>query len=546
MGRTKVYDLLPQTDRSTVQRNIDPAGLTTLTKWSGNAVIETTSPDSTITRNFLGPDPLASLQSMRSARTLITTPGGLARESHNVQKVTLADSSNPLSLVSFEDSNYVNYKLTARAYIDSLRMWITTSPEGRKDTVLVDSLNRIISHLVPGAEAIEYTYDSRGRIATVSQGSGPLQRTTQYSYNTEGFVSKIKNAVGDSVSFEYDLSGRLSREVLPGGQEVDYAYDADGNLDTLLPPGKPAHVFAYNPVGLDTLYSPPVLGAGTFHTASGYNLDQQLLKVNRPDGKAIDYVYDFAGRMDSIKVANGAYVFGYGPVTGRLDSIAAPGGIVNRFTYDGAFLTQADWDGPMTGSIHSTYDNDFRLSTQTVGGGWPIGFTYDQDGFRTTAGAMAYTWDAQGRLTSASLGIVHDTLIYDIFGQARQYAAVKGTDTLYRYYLTRDKLGRIQEKIETIGGTTHSYQYAYDARGRLTSVSIDSALWTSYTYDGNGNRLTRTRSGVTDTGTYDDQDRLTQYGSRHFAYNNQGDLERAFAPFDTLKRPMMPSGTCWE
>ncbi len=56
-------------------------------------------------------------------------------------------------------------------------------------------------------------------------------------------------------------------------------------------------------------------------------------------------------------------------------------------------------------------------------------------------------------------------------------------------YGTRDALGRIVTKTETVQGTTHVYGYSYDAVGRLTEVTTDGSATSHYEYDANGNRL---------------------------------------------------------
>ena len=70
-------------------------------------------------------------------------------------------------------------------------------------------------------------------------------------------------------------------------------------------------------------------------------------------------------------------------------------------------------------------------------------------------------------------------------------ASDKGTP-VYSVAVTRDNLGRIATKSETIGGKTTNYTYNYDASGRLTSVLQNGLIARSYTYDSNSNRLTAT------------------------------------------------------
>jgi RHS repeat-associated protein len=103
-------------------------------------------------------------------------------------------------------------------------------------------------------------------------------------------------------------------------------------------------------------------------------------------------------------------------------------------------------------------------------------------------------------------------------------AAAAGGSGLYAAQYTRDKLGRITQKVETVGGATDTYAYAYDTAGRLAEVKKNGAITASYTYDANGNRLTHTGPAGTTTGTYDEQDRLTQYSTATYAYTPNGEL----------------------
>ncbi len=64
----------------------------------------------------------------------------------------------------------------------------------------------------------------------------------------------------------------------------------------------------------------------------------------------------------------------------------------------------------------------------------------------------------------------------------------------------------------------------YDLAGRLTNVSKDDAPVSQYVYDANGNRLSYIGAGGTISGTYDNQDRLMQYGTTLYTYTANGEL----------------------
>ena len=58
----------------------------------------------------------------------------------------------------------------------------------------------------------------------------------------------------------------------------------------------------------------------------------------------------------------------------------------------------------------------------------------------------------------------------------------------------------------------------------MTEVRKGGVVQSSYTYDDNGNCLTKTVSGTPINGSYDDQDRLLSYGNASYAYTDNGEL----------------------
>lgn len=76
-------------------------------------------------------------------------------------------------------------------------------------------------------------------------------------------------------------------------RQIQYDYDENGNTTAITPPSKPVHQFDYTAVDLQQQYAPPaVTGISAPQTHYAYNLDKQLLQIQRPDGQAIDFVYD--------------------------------------------------------------------------------------------------------------------------------------------------------------------------------------------------------------------------------------------------------------
>jgi len=166
---------------------------------------------------------------------------------------------------------------------------------------------------------------------------------------------------------------------------------------------------------------------------------------------------------------------------------------------------------------------------------------------------MTITRDpATGLVTATDLGVIHETRTYDAYGAEQHYTVTANGATLYDVdYGTRDPLGRIVQKTETVQGTTHVYGYNYDVSGRLADVITDGSATSHYEYDANGNRLVG--PGLTASPAYDNQDRLLSYGDCTYAYKNDGSLQTKTCPsgtttydydaFGNLRGVTLPSGT---
>jgi RHS repeat-associated protein len=154
-----------------------------------------------------------------------------------------------------------------------------------------------------------------------------------------------------------------------------------------------------------------------------------------------------------------------------------------------------------------------------------VNFTYYADGLLTGAGSLTLARDpSNGLLTGTSLSSSGTTQSYNSFGEVSHFSANQGASAVLDIDYQRDDLGRIVQKTETVGGLTDTYAYGYDTAGRLTLVGKNGSTTASYAYDANGNRLSRTTPSTTETGTYDNQDRLLTYRTKTYTYTANGEL----------------------
>jgi len=239
-------------------------------------------------------------------------------------------------------------------------------------------------------------------------------------------------------------------------------------------------------------------------------------------------------------------------------------GAVERmdFTHDGAMTTGVTFTGAVAGSIAWTFDANFWITSESVNGN-AVNFTYDNDGRLKSAGDMTITRDSQNgfltgtALVNASVAIA-DSYAYSTFGETTSYNAKVSGASVFDVQYTRDAIGRIVTKTETIGGADGAggatvYEYSYDVAGRLVAVKEDGVTVSTYDYDANGNRITAVTRAGTFQGFYDLQDRMTKYGDADYTYTANGELLTKTDPagtttydydvFGNLGGVLMPDGT---
>jgi len=520
-GRTSTFQVEPLStgDRRQVNTAPDGSKQTKLFKTNGEEI--TNSADGTVTTLTEGPDPRFGMLSPVPEKVLVKIPSGLTSLTTTTRTATLTNSADPFSLTNLGTTVTQNGRTTTRQYVKSTQTWTTTSAESRTAIIQINAKGRPVLSQTQGLNPTAYTYDTRGRLSSFVVGAGADARTSTLSYDILGNLASITDAENRTTSFVYDLAGRVTSQTLSDGRIVNYSYDKNGNMLSLTPPGKSAHVFNYTGVDQESVYTPPKLSGVSTVTRYDYNLDKQLELITRSDNKTLDYVYDATkGRLTSLVIPRGNYTYGYHAATGQMNSITSPDNNALSFTYDGFLPVSETFSGEVNGSVTRSYDNNFWVTGINVNGS-NITYGYDNDGLLTNAGALALTRNTQnGLLSNTALGALSTTHQYSGFGELSAEQAMYNTTNLYGVSYTRDKLGRITQKVETVNGASQTLDYRYDLAGRLDQVSTNGTVTSTYAYDSNGNRSSHNGS----VGTYDEQDRLLTYGAASYTYTTNGEL----------------------
>jgi len=504
--------------------NTDPAGLQDISIVSHDGSRTDSTADGLVSSVVTGPEPRFLTTAPLPVSGQMTTPSGLSASFTRGRSVVLNGTGNPFSLSSLTDSWSVNGRIYTETFDKSQMRQTYQTAGGRQSTATVDAAGRPTSLQVGSLDALQLAYDSKGRLAAETQGSGTAQRTLGLAYGADGRLSGVTDTLQRTFSLAWDGAGRVVSQTLSDGRIVGFGYDANGNLTSVTPPGRPPHKFASTPVDLLLSYTPPDLGSGSTASTYSYDLDRRLTGIRRPDGKTVLFGY-LQGRLSSINFDGGTISMIYDPASGQVKTVSAPGGEMLTYAHDGPLPTKTSWSGPVAGSIESTFDSNFKLSVQTVNGQTPVGFQYDGDGLVFAAGDLGIFRDpGTGQDTGTLVGSALTSQLYNTFGELSSSSATYAGSEFFRNDYTRDAAGRITRKVETISGVSDTYDYSYDAAGRLTDVIKDGTLLSHYTYDANSNRISAQEGSTTTQGVYDDQDHVLSWGDMSYTYNAGGDL----------------------
>jgi RHS repeat-associated protein len=550
-GRTSTYRIENLSTGDERRTNTFEDGTTTLELMGTNGVTTTTERDGTVVTATQGPDPRFGMLAPLDKSVSISLPSGLASSATTTRSVSLADPQNLLSLTQETTTVTLNGRSFSTVYTAADRQYTDTTPENRTSTRSVDPQGRPTLIQSPGVAALNYQYDARGRLTTVTQGTGADARALALTYGTDGYVQTVTDAANQQVLYQRDGAGRVTQATLPGNRLLRFGHDANGNLTSLTPPGRPAHAFTYTPIDLESDYAPPPAGLSRANTGYQYNLDQQLTSVVRPDGIVVGLSYQPNGRLASITPsANGeAITYGYHATTGQLTSVATPA-VTLGYTFDGFLPRTETYGGALSGTVSLSYDSNFRVTGLSVNG-TNVTLAYDRDDLLTQVGALTLTRSpSTGFITGTTLGNVATTQSYSTFGELVSFTATASGSPQLSYTLAYDKLGRITTRSETLDGTTTTWEYGYDLAGRLAIVQQDGVVVREYGYDANGNR---THLNSLLMGSYDDQDRMLTYGTAAYTYGANGELQQKtdgaqvtqyrYDVFGNLKQVTLPDGT---
>ncbi len=434
---------------------------------------------------------------------------------------------NGLFDFQFTDTTTTNRNgLIQSTYDSGSKTWSTVTATGKTSVTQNDLLNRPIYSKIGNDTPIQYEYNSRGTLARMAQGN----RVTEYTYDSNGYLSSVRDPMNRVSSYTNDAAGRKLASVDAGGLRTEFGYDGSSNLTSIKNAMGILHEMFYTAIDMLTIYRSPEIGESSrdleFSYINGSLASRKIRKKKFADGRSIDYQYDASGKARLIGMIGSDASWSGTYVTVR-DVFASQSSGANTisYSYDGFLPVQKSYawqGGPSYTYLEGHTTNGLLVANHTLNGA-AVTIGYDRDEQPTQIGAMTIVRDSvSGRISKATLGNLVTTRSYNGFGEISKEETLVSNSVVHSQAYIRDNLGRLQQRTTVDASGANVTDYEYDLSGRLTKVVLNGSMSEQYAYDGQGNRLMASYPGKVIAATYDHQDRIRTYGDWTFEYSADG------------------------
>ena len=416
------------------------------------------------------------------------------------------------------------------------------------------------SYTDAAGQTTQFKYNAAGQVTQVADALG---HSTVYNYNNLGYLTSIINANGKTAySFGYDSYGRVASSTDSEGWTVKFTYDALDRLRVETFPDKTTRVYTYTNLDLTS-----VTDRQKRTTQASYDANRNLVTVKDPagdltkfgryengtlasltdpNGHTTSWARDLESRVTGKTYADGKGMgYGYEAATSRLLFTADMMRQIRQFSYTPdnqlAGIRHFNAVNP-TPDVGFTYDPYFPLLTSMTDGSGTTAYGYGalgklgalqltQEAPPFANAAIAYQYDALGRVVARSVGGDAETVHYDPLGRPDQHVDDLGTFT--RTYL--GQTSQLTSQSNGTLGTTWSYDTnANDRRLIQVATKGGTTYGLSWTDENDLVGQTDSTNNMSWTYTYDLADRLTTAKTstgRNYAYtydpaSNLGPIQR--------------------
>lgn len=422
--------------------------------------------------------------------------------------------------------------------------------------------------------ATSYGYNEYGQIVTIDGPRTDVSDLTTYSYDTQGNISFVSNALGQLTQIvSHDASGRPLSIISPNGLTIELSYDQMGRLIERRV-GSEITRYEYNKNGnLIKAISPD-----STYVEYHYDLSHQIVALSDQLNNRVEFDIDSNGNIVAVTVndSTGSIVRKHAAVFNELNQVIKSIGAVGQTTqyaYDGNgnIIKSVDPNGS---SIQLNYDALNRLVSVSDALNGKSSYFYDSNGRVTRIvspnnSKTTFEYDGLGnliRMSSPDTGLTEyeyddagnlvlridangnrTSYVYDELNRVTRVNHPDGRYYIYTYDSTQnshgllstietpdwkggweyDQHGRVTKYTQDIGGSVLSIQRQYDTAGRLSSVIYPSGVELLYTYEGGKiSEIATNNETIINNITYDAAGNVTGwFWGNGLEHNRQYDLD---------------------
>lgn len=404
--------------------------------------------------------------------------------------------------------NATSYTYTTLGMVETV-----TDRRGRRIYYKYEKGGRLHSvELWDGKKEI-YTYDESGNMIGKTDRKG---NNISWEYDLLNRVIKKSNSFGNAETYDYDIMGNLISVVDINGGKTQYEYDANGNLISVIDPIGNKMEYKYDV--MNQLVEVKKYGEEKSCYITKYNRNNlgQVEKIINPLGYEENYVYDARGHILEKQDREGyqtAYTYNK---QGKVSRVCYEDGRETEFSYNplGQLVQIKDWIGetkvksdllgriekvkyPDGKEVSYTWGENGKKESITYPDGEKVYYKYNEflelSQLQTQDATIDYQYNEWGELEEKRFSNgCRTNYQYDALGRIQELTHYGNEGILEHYLYGYDSAGnksniiRQRKDIEEESGT---YQYAYDALGRLSEVIKDSQPLRTYKYDAFGNRI---------------------------------------------------------
>jgi YD repeat-containing protein len=381
-----------------------------------------------------------------------------------------------------------------------------------------------------------FAFDQRGRLQQQSGNNGQMNA---YSYDKEGNLLAVFDALNRTSQVQYDALLRTTQSIDAKGNQTLFDYDANNNLAGVTSPRGVMTQYQRNGFGQTVKLTSPDSGKKQYQydisgnlialtdargqiTRIGYDVLNRPTLISYADNQQVSLTYDQSqngiGRLTAIDNRNSGNAYQY-DINGRITLQRQKIGTVIEdlqygYTAIGELISQ---QYPSGATVQYTYAVDGKIDTLLVNGS-PL---LSQIQYQADGKIGQWTWgnariatrnfDTDGRLTGYSKATSNATIAYDNANRIINLADTSSTA------LTQGFAYDLNDSLTHYAGNAITQSYQYDADGNRTAQVASTT--TSYLYATNSNHLTQLKGARTEQFKYDAVGNIVNDATNSYRYD---------------------------